>query len=1624
MTAWSDWQAGGADPRAGLEGMVHRRWPAERAAPLARFATAYYAGVEAEDVEDRPVASLYGQAIEHWRLGYQRRPQQPRLAVYNPDPEQHGWESRHTVIDLVVDDRPFLIDSLSMALQDEGLTIHRVVHPVLRVARDADGHWQDLADDADGVREAYMHFEVDRRSDPQHLEHLRDTLLSVLAQVVQVVDDWGAMRDALKEAAGELADQPPPAVDPEHLREVRAFLDWIARDHFTFLGYRAYALEPDDASRFRLEPLQNSALGLMRTAPAGPSVRFAALPSKVQQRALEPDPLILTQSNSRSPVHRPGYMDYIGVKRFNTEGEVIGEHRFLGLYTSAAYYRSAQEIPLLRSKVAQVLTRAGYPPDSHAGKALLNILETYPRDELFQIDPEELERLSIAILHLQERRRIRLLVRYDPWQRFISSLVYVPRERYDTHTRRIIQRLLERAAGAEQSDFSVQLGESPLARIRFILRLTGPHLPELDTRALERRLVEALRSWSDAVREALTEACGEEQGSDLAARYAEAFPAAYRETVAPRVAAQDIRRIEQLRQGGGAQMVLYHTSEGQVGELRFKLLHGARPATLSDALPVLENLGVRVVDEQPFEVVPAGGEPCWIHDFGLLWEGGGILDSSVVATRFEEAFAAVWQGRSESDGLNRLVLAADVAWSEIAVLRSLARYLRQIAVPFSQAYMEETLVAHAAIAQELIQLFHRRFDPQQIDDAEAETHRAAIEQALGEVGSLDEDRILRWFLAAVLATVRTNVYAVAPGEPVALKLHPGSIPELPRPAPWAEVFVYSPRMEGVHLRGGEVSRGGIRWSDRREDFRGEVLGLMKAQMVKNAAIVPVGAKGGFVIKSLPAERDAQRAAVRGAYRAYVSALLQVTDNLADDQLKPPPGVHRRDDDDPYLVVAADKGTATFSDLANSVSREQGFWLRDAFASGGSAGYDHKRMGITARGAWESVRRHFHEMGWDIHRDPFTAVGIGDMSGDVFGNGMLLSRQIRLVAAFDHRHVFIDPDPDPATSYEERRRLFQLEGSCWNDYDRSCLSAGGGIFPRTAKSIELSAPARAVLGVSRSRLTPNEVIRAVLSAPVDLLWNGGIGTYVKASTEAHAAVGDKMTEAVRIDASQLRCRVVGEGGNLGFTQQARVEYALGGGRINTDAIDNVGGVACSDQEVNIKILLNQVVEEGDLTQKHRDELLARMTEAVADRVLATCRAQSGALSLAEYEAAQQLSKHGELIRWLEREGSLDRALEALPDEASLAERAGRGQGLVRPELAVLLAHTKIHAKQQLLRSDLSDEGSMERLLFDYFPAELGEGYPQRVTGHRLRRELIATQVANRVVDRMGETFFARVAEKSGAEVPDIARSWFVADGIFGFEERWSAVEHRGEGVAHAQKAALLVRLRRMHEEASVWLLRNMASLRSPADCGGIEDAVQRIRPLVQRLAQALPGLLPARESEAIAGECDRLEAAGLPAAEAARLVHLFALRPALDWVRVSESTRVDLLAIAANYYRLVDTLDLGCLRRALYGLESQDLWQERFRDGLLIDYDLQVRALVAQLVTRYGTDDAALEKFLADRGGALQRLGAVLGELEVTQNPGTAIVAVALQELKAVVQVGDAGLAAPAERAKGGDADDG
>ncbi|WP_109482988.1 NAD-glutamate dehydrogenase [Paraburkholderia sp. C35] len=1567
------------------------RLPEPAFAAVEPFLRHYYDFADADDLQSRGIADLYGAAMAHWQTAQRFVPGSERLRVYNPILEQHGWHSDHTVIEIVNDDMPFLVDSVSMAVNRLGLSLHSVLHPVFRIWRGKDGGIERIApggassDDGQSQLASFIHFEVDRCGDAAKLDALRDEIAKVLGDVRAAVEDWPKIVEIARTTIRDMATR---ETSPEGV-EARAFLEWMVADHFTFLGQRDYELVAHDG-QYGLRGVAGSGFGILREAlrPQGAS-EVTPLPAAAAGIIAGATPIFLTKANSRATVHRPGYLDYVGVKLVGPDGKICGERRFIGLYTSTAYTTSASEIPIVRRKCANIVRRAGFLPKGHLGKSLVTVLETYPRDELFQADENELYDTAMGVLRLQEHQRTRMFVRRDRFGRFVSCLVFVPREKYNTDLRRRIAKLLMSAFNGTNVEFTPLLSESTLARIHFVVHAEPGAMPEVDTRELEARLIQVARRWQDDLADALLDAFGEEQGNRLLQHYADSFPAGYRDDYPARTAVRDIELIERVQGTEQIAMNLYRPIEAGPRAFRFKVYRVGDPIALSRSLPMLEHLGVRVDEERPYLIEAPGAAPAWIHDFGLELADDAEFDIERVKGLFEDAFERVWTGDIEDDNYNRLVLRAQLSAREVIILRAYAKYLRQVGSTFSDAYIERALTGNPAIARMLVELFIARSDPAPATPRETRVERLlkTIEGALDEVPNLDEDRILRQFLGVINATQRTNYYRrEADGKPrsyLSFKLDPAKVPGLPEPKPMWEIWVYSPRVEGVHLRGGRVARGGLRWSDRREDFRTEVLGLMKAQMVKNVVIVPVGSKGGFVVKNPPPPTDRETWMREGVacYQTFLRGLLDLTDNRVSGAIVPPPDVVRHDPDDPYLVVAADKGTATFSDYANAISQEYGFWLDDAFASGGSVGYDHKKMGITARGAWESVKRHFREMGVDTQTMDFTVVGVGDMSGDVFGNGMLLSPHIRLIAAFDHRHVFLDPNPDPATSFAERQRLFNLDRSSWADYDPALISAGGGVFARTAKTIPLSQAVQSMLGITAAALAPAELVRAILQAPVDLLYNGGIGTYVKASRETHAQVGDKANDAVRVNGCDLRCKVVAEGGNLGLTQLGRIEFAQRGGRMNTDAIDNSAGVDCSDHEVNIKILLGLVVADGEMTEKQRNALLAEMTEEVGLLVLQDNYYQTQALSIAGRYAAELFDAEMRMMRYLERAGRLNRVIEFLPTEEEINERIAAKQGLTSPERAVLLAYSKMWLYDALLESDVPEDPLVAGMLTEYFPKPLRQRFGEPMQRHPLRREILATHLTNALINRVGCAFVLRMMEEADSGPGAIVRACMVARDIFDLNDVWRGIDALDNRVADDVQARMFVEVVKLLERAALWILPQLQS--AGAKNGGVTELIVRCRDAVQRLAPQLPMLLPACDLEALSERQRVLVDAGVDSELAVRVASGDIPAALLDIAEVASATQRGLELVAGVYFALGTQLNYGWIDERAAELPTPAHWDLIARAGALGEFGRLKRALATAALAEAPDATAAqavVDAWRSKREGALAHYAQLLTDV--------------------------------------------
>jgi glutamate dehydrogenase len=1591
---------------------------------LGGFLSAYYRRVAPEVLVTAGPRRMAAMAASHAALGASRP--QGRAAVQVRDSGEASLTGAGTVVDIVTDDMPYLVDSVTMELNRHSADIRVIVHPVLTAHRDVTGvaHGIELGGGfgvgevvgaeppAGEVPESWIHVELGYVAGRHQLAA---DLRRVLDDLRVAMEDQRRMRAAARDLVASLTDS--DGSGPEEA-ESAELLAWLSAGHFTFLGYREYALIGHDQGP-ELRPVSGTGLGLLRHDLPDSA---AVAPPGGWYGEREPRLLVLAKSSTKSTVYRPGYLDYVAVRKFDADGRATGEYRFIGLYTQAAHTESVTRIPVLRRKLDRVLEAAGLSADSHDGKTLIEILEGFPREELFEISAEQLTPIALGVLGLGERKQVRLFLRPDAYGRSMSCLVYLPRDRYTTEVRLRCQEILREAFDGVSVDYSAMVGNSALARLHVVVHVAPGHpLPQVDAAALQARVAAAVRSWDEDLAEEAERRLGVERAARLLQVCAEAIPGTYKADTSPVEALADLTEMLRLREAREPFAVRLEIDGNDAWRVR--IFRSASPITLSQVLPQLQHMGLEVEDEHPYEFGgsiscgPAEGhlaKPFWIYDFGLkpvrgaqaLETVAGTEEERATAVRagFESALTALWNDHTEDDAFNGLVLDAGLTWRQVVLLRAYARYLRQVGVRFSQDYLQRVLRSNPAITRLLVRLFESRFDPAR--QAGAGERREAIAEelrgALDEVVSLDHDRILRSYLALIEATLRTS-YFQHPTEPapyLALKLAPENISVIPAPRPKFEIWVYSPRFEAVHLRFGYVARGGLRWSERPEDFRTEVLGLVKAQEVKNSVIVPSGAKGGFVCKRLPglADRGAYQAEVLACYKMFISAMLDITDNIAGDQVVPPPDVVRLEGDDPYLVVAADKGTATFSDVANEIADRYGFWLGDAFASGGSEGYDHKKMGITARGAWESVRWHFAALRMNPGVDDFTTVGVGDMSGDVFGNGMLLSRHIKLIAAFDHRHVFLDPNPDPAASFAERERLFALPSSSWADYDPALISPGGGVWPRAVKSVPVSAQARVALGIDEGTLalSPDDLISAILKAPVDLLWNGGIGTYVKASTETHAEVGDRSNDAVRVDATQLRARIVAEGGNLGLTQAARIEYALGGGLVNTDFIDNSAGVDTSDHEVNIKILLS-----GTMQPHERGNLLHAMTDEVAALVLTHNDGQNMALAAARYQAPRLLHVHARYLRKLARENRLSVEGDVLPGEKEIAARRSAGVGLTTPELSLLLAHTKIAAGQEVLASDLPDDPYLRDTLVSYFPAPLRTRFADQMSAHRLRREIITTSVVNEMVDTGGTTFLFRMGEETGLPVPDITRAWLVAREVFGMPAFWGQVEQLAGEMDVDARIGLVLEARKLIERATRWLLLNR---RPPF---GIAETVSFLSEGVATVRSGIPKLLLGRDLATYEERRASFASRGVPATLADEVAAMVPSYSAFDIVQSAAMTGNGVEETAAVYFALADRLQLGRLRDLIVALPREDRWASMARAALRDDLYAAHAALTRDVLAVGGPGTVA-ERVAAweqRNAAAVDRAARTLGEIWESERFTFTTLSVACRVIRTLVAPG-------------------
>ncbi|MCW4353478.1 NAD-glutamate dehydrogenase [Hoyosella sp. YIM 151337] len=1612
-------------------------------------------GGAAQPLERRPDGDEYQRrAFEllkrHRELAARRQPGTPEVSISADDfRANEASPTDASVLQIVTDDVPYLVESVTALLGSIGISVEQIVHPVLIVRRDSDGNLVDVLTEHttfdkpdDSIAESWMHLEL--TGTPTELrQQLTDRVIKLLKDVRQVVSDTSMMRSTLADIATELeSGRGIGDASSAEANESAGLLRWLASGNFRVLGYRRYVAAGETPSGPDLRVEEASGLGVLRS-PEMTDLRFRLYSDAAEARRL----LVFAQGQAPAMSLRVVYPFFVCVRIFGEDRKLVGEHRFLGIFTVAGLHENVLEVPVLAGRAQEVLRMAGHSPDSFSGQSMLEVIQSYPRTELFTADVQTLYRTVSEVIAIGVTRELRLFLRADPNGKFVSAMVYMPRDRYRTGVRLEMQSILLGEFGGNTIDYTAKVTESVVAQVHFIIRISGgwtednaPDVSEQARQRLQRTLSEATRSWEDLLADEVARS-EPTAHAGRANRYAGTFPQSYKADFEPVRAISDLKRIDRLDEGE-IDTALYRKEGAAPGCWQLSLYLRGESVSLSHVLPVMQSMGVEVLDERPYRLTRTDGAECWIYDFSMvvdqetlktpevadldaelpsvprfLEEGGRAND---LERRFADAFNALWNGLAEADRFNELIMRAGVDWREATMLRAYARYLRQLGFQYSQAHIEEVLIAHSESTAALVDLFEATFDPVSHSRQRAEELVSQINKHLDKVVSLDADRILRAYRRLIRATLRTNYFVGARADldvpagksryrgVLSFKFDPRDVPEIPKPRPRFEIFVYSPRIEGVHLRFGAVARGGLRWSDRREDFRTEILGLAKAQAVKNAVIVPVGAKGGFVVKKPPtptgdpaADRDALRAEGVNCYRLFISGLLDLTDNLdqTTEAVIPPADVVRQDGDDTYLVVAADKGTATFSDIANEVAGLYNFWLGDAFASGGSAGYDHKAMGITARGAWESVKRHFREEGVDTQTQDFTVVGVGDMSGDVFGNGMLLSEHIRLVAAFDHRHVFIDPTPDAASSFRERERMFELPRSSWADYDTSLISEGGGVWPRTVKAIPISPQMREVLGLPSGidEMSPPELIKSILLAPVDLLWNGGIGTYVKSVTETHAECGDKANDAVRVNGDELRVKVVGEGGNLGLTQKGRIEFARRGGKVNSDALDNSAGVDCSDHEVNIKILLESLVSSGDLTPASRNELLASMTEEVAELVLDDNRMQNELMGTSRANAASLLPVHTRQIADLAANRGMDREIEALPDEEEIGLREKRGEGLASPELATLLAHVKLAIKSDLLASDLPDHDVFASRLPEYFPKPLQERYADTIKHHPLKRQIVTTMIANQAIDNGGITYTFRLSEDAGATTTDAIRAFAATNTIFGLTELWTKI--RTTEMPTEASDTMMLGTRRLLDRASRWLLANRPQ---PLAVGA---EINRFAATVQALGPQVPSWLHGNDLKYLKSRTADAVAIGAPEDIATRvygLPHEYCL---LDIAEVADLTERDAVEVAELYFTLTAHLGIDMLQGAVSRLERGDRWHALARLALRDDLYGSTRALCLDVLEYAEPGESAEEKIAEwelSNSSRLERARTALSQIASSGTLDLATLSVAARQVRSMV----------------------
>ncbi len=1591
---------------------ISAKLPAKEADRLQGFAELFFDHYPIAELSGHDINDVIGMLKDSYSFLSSYKQKRAKVRVFNPSLEKEGWASKNTVITVHYNDVPFVIDSVRMALTNKGVTIKSIKNLVVNTQRDSKGELLSLESSDHGVkdgdsktqRELLVYIEVNLHGKSKDLNSISASIRKTIADVNLVNNHYGNIVDELQ----LLQDSIPYSKNHhsrEEIYETNQFIAWLMVNNFTFLGYAYYDFSGKKTAKSVNSPVLKKSYGLLHKEE-DINTYFPTDHCKLR----DPDSPLLTFSKAptRSTIHRRAYPDHITVQAYNGDGKFIGVHHIVGLYTSQVYRAGVNRIPFIRQKVEKIYKEANLAPNSYNGKVLRQALETFPRDELFQSNVKELEKTLLGVTQINERNHVRLFMRKSADDRFVNAMAYIPRDQFSTNLREEMIECLGSAVGAESHEFYSYYSESILSRTYMIFRLKDGAKKRWSESALEEQVQILASSWKDSLQKRLLSIYGEDEGLRLTANIGNGFPNSYQDDFSVDTAINDITVINALSEDNPIELCFSKPEKGHSKEVHFKVFSHGNALPLSDVIPVLERMNLKVIGEHPYKIVN-GNTSVWLHDFVLHTQLNDDVELGDVRELFEQAFVQVWKRHIENDFFNGLVLTAKLAWRDVVVLRAYAAYMKQITFPFSKRAIIKTLMTYPNVTSQLVSLFYQRFDPSMQKPGANKEYMQTLKSILSDldaISNLNDDRILRQYVALIEGTVRTNFFQQVDGQAkdyVSFKLTPQTITDVPEPRPLYEIFVYSPRVEGVHLRGGKVARGGLRWSDRGEDFRTEVLGLVKAQNVKNAVIVPNGAKGGFVAKraSISAGRDAFMKEGISCYQTFIRGLLDVTDNLEKGKVIAPKNVVRRDDDDPYLVVAADKGTATFSDIANEISKEYGHWLGDAFASGGSQGYDHKGMGITAKGAWVSVQRHFKEKGINVQKEDFTVVGIGDMAGDVFGNGMLMSKHICLTAAFNHMHIFIDPNPNPAESYKERERLFTTQGTNWADYNTSLISKGGGVFSRSEKSITISPEMQACFDIRSSQMTPTDLINALLKAPVDLIWNGGIGTYVKCGSESHADIGDKANDALRVNGSQLRCKVFGEGGNLGLSQLGRIDYCMHGGSCNTDFIDNAAGVDCSDHEVNIKILLSDIIASGGLSEPQRNRLLSSMTDTVSEMVLKNNYFQTQSISLAEREALSRIGEYRRLINSLEASGRLNRELEFIPTDQELLDRTADRHALTRPELSVLNCYVKVELKESLALDEIADDPYLASWVEKAFPAKLLLKYKRNIHNHIQRKEIIATQLANDMVDNMGITFCHRMVESTGESEAAVAKAYVAARDVFQFDTFREEVEKLDYKVPAQDQLVLLSSMIRRVRRGTQWFLRNRH------EGMDLQKTVGIFKTAVADAIKGTPAVLNGPEKDAWEKKCQHFEDLGLNH-ELANIMampgHLFS---GLGIAEAGLQSKQAIPDVVHMHHLLGDKLGFYWFAHAVTDVKVDNYWQSMAREAFINDIDKVLRVMTVGLLRLAGKrfeHEEALQLWMHEYPVLVTRWRDIAHELQTTQASDFAMFSVAMRELTELAEV--------------------